>query len=174
VLGLAAGFAVPSGGAETGLRLQSPAFAAGAEIPRRHTCQGEDLSPPLSWTEPPAGTRSFALVVDDPDAPDPRAPKKTWVHWVVVGIPPRTRTLAEGAGGGQLPAGARNGLNDFGRADWGGPCPPIGRHRYVHKLYALDVELGELASPTKAELERAMQGHVLAQAELIGTYEKQP
>jgi len=155
-------------------RLQSSAFAAGAEIPRRHTCQGEDLSPPLSWTEPPAGTRSLALVVDDPDAPDPRAPKTTWVHWVVVGIPARTRALAEGAGGGQLPAGARNGRNDFGRADWGGPCPPIGRHRYVHKLYALDVELDELAAPTKAELERAMQGHVLARAELIGTYEKQP
>jgi Raf kinase inhibitor-like YbhB/YbcL family protein len=151
--------------------LRSPAFEPGAGIPSRHTCEGEDVSPPLSWSEPPAGTRSFALVVDDPDAPDPAAPKRTWVHWVVYGIPGDARALAEGAG--ERPAGGRSGRNDWGRAEWGGPCPPIGRHRYVHTLYALDADLGDLGAPTKAELQRALEGHVLGRAELVGTYQKQ-
>jgi hypothetical protein len=153
--------------------LRSPAFAPGAEIPRRFTCEGEDVSPPLAWSDPPAGTRSFALVVEDPDAPDPKAPTRTWVHWVVYDLPADARALAEGAGGGgALPPGARAGRNDWGRPDWGGPCPPIGRHRYFHRLYALDVELGDLREPTRAALERAMGGHVLGQAELMGTYQK--
>ena len=152
--------------------LHSSAFAPGAEIPRRHTCEGEDVSPPLAWSDPPPGTQSFALIVDDPDAPDPKAPKRTWVHWVVYDLPADARSLVEGAGP-SLPSGARAGKNDFGRAEWGGPCPPIGRHRYFHKLYALDTRLGDLGAATKAALERAMEGHVLGRAELVGTYEKQ-
>ena len=174
-LALAGALAVPidhAAGQDTGFALHSPAFQQGGEIPSRYTCEALDLSPPLAWTEPPPGTRSLALVVDDPDAPDPKAPQTTWVHWVVVGIPVQGRELAAGAGGRRLPTGARHGLNDWKRADYGGPCPPIGRHRYFFKLYALDTTLSELPSPTKAELERAMQGHILAQAELVGTYEK--
>jgi Raf kinase inhibitor-like YbhB/YbcL family protein len=174
---LAAGLlalAHPAGGADPmAITLRSPVFADGAEIPRRHTCEGEDVSPPLAWSDPPAGTRSFALIVHDPDAPDPKAPQRTWVHWVVYDLPADTRALAEGAGAGPLPAGARHGRNDWGRSDWGGPCPPIGRHRYFHELYALDTELGDLHAPSKAALERAMEGHVLGRAELIGTYQKQ-
>jgi Raf kinase inhibitor-like YbhB/YbcL family protein len=154
------------------MELVSPAFAPKGEIPTRYTCEGEDLSPPLRWSGVPAAARSLALVVDDPDAPDPRAPKRTWVHWVLYAIPPTATGLDEGAGPDELPAGTRVGRNDGGRTGYGGPCPPVGRHRYFHKLYALDVELAELRSPTKAELEKAMEGHVLARAELLGTYEK--
>jgi Raf kinase inhibitor-like YbhB/YbcL family protein len=154
------------------LALTSPAFAAGGEIPSRLTCEGADTSPPLAWTGAPAGTRSLALIVDDPDAPDPAAPKMTWVHWVLYNIPPGTTSLAEDASRKGLPPGARPGNNDWQRTAYGGPCPPIGRHRYYHKLYALNVELPELGAPTKAELERAMRGHVLAEAELVGTYQK--
>ena len=152
------------------LRLTSPAFADHGAIPRRHTCEGDDVAPPLAWTGAPAGTRSFALVVDDPDAPDPRAPKTTWVHWVLVDLPPAAAALAPGATAATLPAGAREGLNDWGRPGWGGPCPPVGRHRYFFKLYALDCTLPAPAHPTQAQLERAMRGHVLAHAELVGTY----
>jgi len=174
-LTLAAALALPlehAAGQDGGFALHSSAFQPGGEIPTRYTCEGLDLSPPLAWSEPPSGTRSFALVMDDPDAPDPKAPQTTWVHWVVVGIPAQMRELADGAGGRRLPTGARHGLNDWKRADYGGPCPPIGRHRYFHKLFALDTTLSELSSPTQAELERAMQGHILARAELVGTYEK--
>jgi len=168
--------AAPPGGAEPmAFTLRSSAFPDGAEIPRRHTCEGEDVSPPLAWSDPPAGTRSFALIVYDPDVPDPQAPKRTWVHWVVYGLPADARALAEDAGAGALPPGARHGRNDWGRRDWGGPCPPIGRHRYFHELYALDAELGDLGdlgTPTRAALERAMKGHVLGRAELLGTYQK--
>ena len=152
--------------------ITSSAFAPQGAIPARYTCEGEGVSPPLAWTDPPAGTKSFALVVDDPDAPDPAAPRRRWVHWVVVDLPADARSLAEGAGAGRLPAGARAGENDFGRADYGGPCPPVGRHRYVHQLYALDTTLPKLEAPTKADLERAMEGHVLGRAELVGTYQK--
>lgn len=154
------------------LRLSSPAFAHQGEIPARYTCEGEDVSPPLAWSGAPAGTKSLALVVDDPDAPDPKAPKLTWVHWVLYGLPPGDGGLAEDAARAGLPAGAHVGRNDWKRAGYGGPCPPVGRHRYFHKLYALDVVLPDLGSATKAELERAMQGHVLARAELVGTYQK--
>ena len=154
------------------LTLTSPAFAAGGEIPARYTCEGADLSPPLAWTAPPDGTGSLALVVDDPDAPDPKAPKVTWVHWVLYGLPPTAGSLPEGVGRDALPAGAREGLNDWKRPGYGGPCPPVGRHRYVFKLYALDAALPDLGRATKARLEEAMRGHVLAQAELVGTYAK--
>jgi hypothetical protein len=155
-----------------GFSLRSTSFEHQGVIPARHTCEGDETAPPLAWSDPPAGTKSLALIVDDPDAPDPRAPKTTWVHWVVYNLPATTRALPEGASGGTLPSGAREGVNDFGRNGYGGPCPPIGRHRYFHKLYALDVELTELPRPTKTNLEKAMQGHVLAEAQLIGTYEK--
>jgi Raf kinase inhibitor-like YbhB/YbcL family protein len=151
------------------LALQSPAFANGGRIPARHTCEGEDVSPALAWTGAPEATRTFALVVDDPDAPDPAAPKRTYVHWVLYDIPASATGLPEG---GTLPAGTREGRNDWGRTGYGGPCPPIGRHRYFHKLYALDAALGDLRTPDKAALERAMKGHVLAEARLMGTYEK--
>lgn len=154
------------------LTLTSSAFAAGAEMPGKLTCEGTDTSPPLAWTGVPAGTRSLALIVDDPDAPDPAAPRMTWVHWVLYNIPPATTALAEDAARGHLPSGAREGTNDWQRTGYGGPCPPIGRHRYFHKLYALDTELPDLGTPDKATLERAMRGHILAQAELVATYQK--
>jgi Raf kinase inhibitor-like YbhB/YbcL family protein len=156
----------------TPMELVSPAFAPNGEIPSRYTCEGEDLSPPLRWSGVPAGAKSLALVVDDPDAPDPRAPKRTWVHWVLHSIPPSATGIDEGAEPEDLPSGTGVGKNDWGRTEYGGPCPPIGRHRYFHKLYALDVDLAGLRSPTKAELEKAMAGHVLARAELVGTYQK--
>jgi hypothetical protein len=153
-------------------QLTSSAFANGKEIPARYTCEGEDASPPLAWTEPPEGTQSLALIVDDPDAPDPKAPRMTWVHWVVVGLPAGAGSLPEGVAQEALPSAVHFGRNDWKRADYGGPCPPIGRHRYFHKLYALDIELAELQTPTKLELLKAMQGHVLAHTELVGTYQK--
>jgi Raf kinase inhibitor-like YbhB/YbcL family protein len=154
------------------LSIRSSAFEDGAEIPLRYTCEGDDDSPPLAWSGVPAGAKSLALVVDDPDAPDPAAPKMTWVHWIVYDLAPAVTGLAEGPRHAPLPAGAREGRNDWRRTGWGGPCPPIGRHRYFFKLYALDAELGDLGTPTKPALERAMEGHVLAKAELVGTYEK--
>lgn len=155
------------------LSITSTAFAPNGEIPRRFTCEGEDLSPPLAWTGAPAGTKSFALVVDDPDAPDPAAPKTTWVHWILYDLPADATGLAEGVAPAALPAGTREGVNDWHRTGWGGPCPPIGRHRYFFKLYALDAVLGDLGRPTKSALEKAMAGHVLARAERVGTYQKQ-
>lgn len=153
------------------LAITSPAFTHEGAIPSAFTCEGRDRSPALMWSGVPANAGSLALIVDDPDAPDPAKPQRTWVHWVVVDIPPDAAGLP---GEGQaLPEGCREGLNDWKRAAWGGPCPPIGRHRYFFKLYALDCKLAQLAQPTKAELEKAMQGHVLAQAELMGTYQKQ-
>jgi len=152
--------------------LSSPAFDPGGEIPLRFTCEGEDVSPALAWSGAPAGTRSFALVVDDPDAPDPAAPQRTWVHWVLYDLPPDATGLAEGVASGALPPGTREGRNDWRRTGWGGPCPPIGRHRYFFKLFALDVELPDLGAPDAAALERAVAGHVLARAELVGTYQK--
>jgi len=154
------------------LRLSSPHFEHQAEIPATYTCEGEDRSPALAWSGLPPGTKSLALIVDDPDAPDPRAPKVVWVHWVLYNIPPSAPGLAEGARPEELPAGTREGLNDWKRTGYGGPCPPIGRHRYFHKLYALDALLPDLGRPTKAQLEKAIQGHVLGMAELVGTYLK--
>jgi Raf kinase inhibitor-like YbhB/YbcL family protein len=154
------------------LTISSSAFSAGGSIPAKYTCEGRDQAPPLSWSGLPEGTKSLALIVDDPDAPDPKAPKMTWVHWVLYNIPASARSLPEGAKTGDLPGGTLEGKNDWKRFGYGGPCPPIGRHRYFHKLYALDTLLPDLRGPTKAKLEKAMTGHVLASAELIGTYQK--
>lgn len=154
------------------LTLTSSAFAHNGEIPKRYTCQGQDISVPLAWSGIPAGTNSLVLIVDDPDAPDPKAPKMTWVHWIIYNIPPGTTSLAEDVRLSALTAGTLEGFNDWKRTGYGGPCPPIGRHRYFHKLYALDTVLSAMENPTKADLEQAMKGHVLEKAELIGTYQK--
>jgi hypothetical protein len=150
--------------------LKSSVFQHSGEIPSRHTCDGEDLSPPLSWTGVPAGTKSLAMIVDDPDAPDPKAPKMTWVHWMLYNIPPGTTGFTEGMTGKKLPQGTLEGINDWKQTGYRGPCPPIGRHRYYHKLYALDTALSDLKQPAKAILEKSMKGHILAQTELMGTY----
>lgn len=154
------------------LKLASSAFSQNGEIPGRYTCQGEDVSVPLGWSGAPAETKSLVLIVDDPDAPDPKAPKMTWVHWLLYNIPPGTTGLKEAVRSSELPAGTREGLNDWKRTGYGGPCPPIGRHRYFHKLYALDTVLPTMENPTRADVEQAMKGHVLETAELIGTYQK--
>jgi Raf kinase inhibitor-like YbhB/YbcL family protein len=154
------------------LTLSSSAFKHQTEIPSKYTCEGQDVSPPLSWLGVPDGTKSLVLIVDDPDAPDPKAPRMTWVHWVLYNLPPSSAGLAEDVAAKDLPKGTREGLSDWKRTGYGGPCPPIGRHRYFHKLYALDTVLPDLGKPTKADVEKAMQGHVLASAELIGTYQK--
>jgi Raf kinase inhibitor-like YbhB/YbcL family protein len=154
------------------LTVESPAFPDGGEIPAKYTCEGQDIAPPLAWSGIPPGTRSLVLIVDDPDAPDPKAPRMTWVHWVVYNMPPDTTALPEGTTSKQLPAGSSEGLNDWKRAGYGGPCPPVGRHRYFHKLYALDTVLEEMSKPVKAEVEAAIEGHVIEQAQMIGTYQK--
>jgi hypothetical protein len=154
------------------LKLTCPAFPEHGEIPARYTCDGGDHSPPLTWTGTPAGTRSLALIVDDPDAPDPKHPQRVWAHWVLYNLPPDTTALSENAATAGLPAGTHIGRNDWNRTGYGGPCPPIGRHRYFHKLYALDTMLPDLKHPTKVQLEHAMNGHILAQAELVGTYQR--
>ena len=152
------------------LSIKSPSFPHNGMIPREHTCEGKDAAPPLEWSEASPKTRSFALIVDDPDAPDPKAPKMTYVHWVLYNIPPSAVGLPKG---GATPPGTRDGTNDWKRTGYGGPCPPVGRHRYFFKLYALDTLLPDLKSPTKPQLLEAMQRHIVEQAELIGTYEKQ-
>ena len=155
------------------LQITSTAFEQDASIPRLYTCQGKDGSPPLSWSGVPAAARSLALIVDDPDAPDPAAPKMTWVHWILYNLAPTCTGLGQAVAPAALPAGTLEGKNDWKRTGYGGPCPPIGRHRYFHKLYALDAMLPDLKHPTKDQLLKAMDGHVLAQAELVGTYQKE-
>lgn len=151
------------------MQISSPDFAPQSEIPRRYTCEGDNAAPALCWTGVPARAKSLVLIVDDPDAPDPEAPQRTWVHWVLYDIPATAFGLPEG--GKPLPAGTREGINDWKRPGWGGPCPPIGRHRYCFKLYALDTALPVLPPHAgKATIEQEMRGHVLAQAELVGTY----
>jgi Raf kinase inhibitor-like YbhB/YbcL family protein len=152
--------------------ITSNSFQNGGEIPSKFTCEGNDCSPALNWSAGLANIKTFALIVDDPDAPDPEAPKMTWVHWVLFNIPSSTRGLPEAVSSTKLPAGTCEGINDWKRTGYGGPCPPIGRHRYFFKLYALDCDL-ELTKPTKAALEKAMQGHILAETVLLGTYQKQ-
>lgn len=155
------------------LQLMSAAFTHQTEIPRRYTCDGQDVSPPLAWSGVPGAAKSLVLIIDDPDAPDPKAPRMVWVHWILYNIPPSASELAEGVAAGQLPAGTREGKNNWQRTGYGGPCPPIGRHRYFHRLYALDTLLPDLGRPDKAKLEKAMARHIIAQAELIGTYARQ-
>ena len=154
------------------LTITSDVFPDGGEIPTQYTCQGEDISPPLRWSGIPDGARSLALIVVDPDAPDPAAPKMTWVHWVLYNLPPDSTGLDDNIDSGNLAAETLQGKNDWRRIGYGGPCPPIGRHRYFHKLYALDSELPDLGGPDKATLEKAMAGHILAQAQIVGTYAK--
>ena len=153
------------------LSLTSTAFAQQGPIPARHTCDGDDVSPPLTWHGVPANAKSLVLIVDDPDAPDPAAPRMTWVHWLLYNLPAQDGALPEAVIAAELPAGTRIGVNDWQRSAYGGPCPPIGRHRYFHKLYALDTVLPDLGKPHKAQLETAMRGHIVGQAELIGTYQ---
>lgn len=153
------------------LTLTSPAFKNNGSIPALYTCDGKDTSPALNWSGVPQNAKSLVLIVDDPDAPDPAAPKMTWVHWVLYNIPLTATGLAEGIKDADLPQGTLPGVNDWKRTGYGGPCPPIGRHRYFHKLYALDTVLPDLKRPTKAQVEKAIQGHVIGQAVLLGTYQ---
>ncbi len=152
------------------LTLRSDAFNANGVIPERYTCDGLNQSPPLDWSGVPEGTRSLVLIIDDPDAPDPRAPQRTWVHWVLYNLPPTTNTLPAGVVPQSLPHGAAQGVNDGGRMGYSGPCPPVGKHRYFHKLYAIDTILNVAEQPNKAAIELAMRGHIIAKAELIGVY----
>ncbi|MCS3903549.1 Raf kinase inhibitor-like YbhB/YbcL family protein [Methylohalomonas lacus] len=154
------------------MTLASGAFEHQGAIPERFTCDGEDISPDLAWSNLPAGTKSLALIVDDPDAPDPAAPEMVFVHWVLYNIPPELPGLPAGIDAESLPTGAAEGINDFKRVGYGGPCPPTGRHRYFHKLYALDRVLPDLSEPSKEELLKTMEGHILEQTELVGTYQR--
>jgi hypothetical protein len=156
-----------SSGVAMAFEITSAAFPAGGPIPRRHTCDGEDVSPPLAWKDAPAKTQSFALVCDDPDAP-----AGTWVHWVIYGIPASASALAEGVKPtATLEDGSRQGKNDFRRTGWGGPCPPRGTtHRYFFRLWALDRAVELPPGATRADLEQAVAGHTLGKAELMGRY----
>ncbi len=157
------------------LSLRSPDFDHEGSIPTRFTCDGEKISPALAWTGAPEGTLSFALIVQDPDAPDPAAPERTFIHWVLHDLPPTTDSLPAAVKSDALPAGARQGYNDSEHTGWTSPCPPIGRHRYYFRLFALDIMLGDIGTPTAGDLEQAMANHILASAELMGTYEsRQP
>ena len=152
------------------MELKAAAFKQGADIPVQFTCDGSNVSPALSWSAPPEGTQSFALIMDDPDAPG-----RTWVHWLLYDLPATERELPEGVPpDGPLPSRARQGRNDFGKTGYGGPCPPPGpAHRYYFKLHALDTELHLRADATRAEIDRSMIGHILAVAEVIGRYRRQ-
>ena len=150
--------------------ITSSAFPYGESIPKLYTCEGRNISPSLAWGGVPSGAKSLVLIVDDPDAPDPAAPRMTWGHWLLYNLPVDSTGLPEAVQ--TLPEGCLEGLNDWKRTGYGGPCPPIGRHRYFHKLYALDVVLPDLGMPDKKRLEQAMLGHVVAEAQLIGTYQK--
>lgn len=160
------------GGQGMSMKIESSEFVHNGDMPQRFTCDGQDLSPPLSWSGVPEGAKSLVLIVDDPDAPDPKAPKMTWVHWVLYNIPTDAGGLPEGVSSGSLPPGTAEGVNDWKRTGYGGPCPPVGRHRYFHKLYALDTVLSGLRKPSKTQIENAMKGHILAQAELVGLYQR--
>ncbi len=156
------------------LTLRSSAFHDGDSLPKRLTCEGEDRSPPLAWENLPEGTASLVLIIDDPDAPDPAAPRMVWDHWILYNLPPDCPGLDEGVTGAELPHGTGEGINSWGRTGYGGPCPPVGRHRYFHRLYALDIRLSpELGTPQKDDLLLAMDEHILAHAVLVGTYAAQ-
>jgi Raf kinase inhibitor-like YbhB/YbcL family protein len=154
------------------LTLTSKAFPNQSSIPAQYTCEGKNMSPPLSWSGVPGDAKSLALIVDDPDAPDPAAPKTIWTHWVLYNLPASDGTLSEGAKAADLPQGTREGTNDWKRIGYGGPCPPIGRHRYYFRLFALDLVLPDLGQPTRTKLLASMEGHVAVSAELMGTYRK--
>lgn len=157
------------GGKKMAFELTSSAFSQNGMIPSQYTCDGKDISPALKWNDPPQGTKSFALINDDPDAP-----MGTWVHWVIFNIPIGDRELKEDMPpDAELKNGARQGITDFGRIGYGGPCPPTGTHRYFFKLYALDTLLNLPSGCTKAQLLNAMKGHLLSEAQLIGKYKRQ-
>lgn len=155
------------------MKLTSPSFENQGEIPKKYTCDGEDIPPALTWSNVPEGTKSFAMIIDDPDAPDPANPRMTWVHWVLYNIPAMTSSLTEGVKENDLPKGTLEGLNDWKKTGYGGPCPPVGKHRYFHKVYALDIVLPDLKQPTKAKLEKAMEEYVLSKTELVGLYQRE-
>lgn len=150
--------------------ITSSVFVENGEIPKQYTCDGNDVSPPLAWDDIPDQARSLVLIVDDPDAPDPAAPKMTWVHWVLYNLPVESTGLPEAVVASELPTGTMEGINDWRRTGFGGPCPPVGRHRYFFKLYALDTVLPNLYKPAKSKVEQAMAGRIIAEAHLIGTY----
>jgi Raf kinase inhibitor-like YbhB/YbcL family protein len=156
------------------LTLTSPSFGHGDLIPRSHTSDGVNRSPPLTWEGVPAGARSLALVVEDPDAPDPASPQRIFAHWLIFNLPPHADGLALSVGRAALPRGTRLGRNDFGLLEYCGPEPPIGRHRYFFRLFALDAVLPvALGEPDRATLMRALQGHIIEEAELMGVYERE-
>lgn len=152
--------------------ITSPAFDADREIPQRYSCDDKDISPPLQWAGVPEGCLSLALIMDDPDAPDPAAPQMTWVHWVLYNLRADSGGIPEAVQDSELPAGTLHGINSWNRTGYGGPCPPTGRHRYFFKLYALNCTLPDLAHPDKDKLLESMQGHVLAETALMGTYQR--
>tara|TARA_Y100001936_G_scaffold41889_1_gene40510 strand:+ start:5414 stop:5911 length:498 start_codon:yes stop_codon:yes gene_type:complete len=154
------------------LEITSGSFVHNGMIPIRHTCDGQDISPELFWSGIPIGTKSLVLIVDDPDAPDPANPKMTWVHWVLYNISPDIDKLSENASVIGMPLGILEGINDWQRTGYGGPCPPIGTHRYFHKLYAIDIVLSDLQRPTKEILEEKIEGHIIEYSELIGLYHR--
>ncbi|MGZ5050209.1 MAG: YbhB/YbcL family Raf kinase inhibitor-like protein [Methylobacter sp.] len=164
--------ALAEGAQKMNLSLKSPDFEHQGEIPKAFTCDGDDRSPALSWSGVPENAKSLALIIDDPDAPDPAKPKMTWVHWVLYNIPANTTELPKAVAVRDLPSGTQQGKNDWKKTGYRGPCPPTGRHRYFHKLYALNTVLPDLNQPTKAELEKAMEGHIIEQTELVGTYQR--
>jgi Raf kinase inhibitor-like YbhB/YbcL family protein len=162
----------PEGNVMT-LTLASTAFTDQEPIPQKYTCEGEDVSPPLEWAGVPEEAQSLVLIVDDPDAPDPEAPQMVYVHWVLYNLPPDTPGLPENVTSADLPEGTLEGKNDWKRTGYGGPCPPIGRHRYFHKLYALNTRLLDMNNPTKSQLLEVMEPYIIAEVELIGTYQKE-
>lgn len=153
--------------------ITSTSFKHNGVMPSRYTCDGQNVSPPLVWTGVPETAKSLVLIVDDPDAPDPKAPKMTWVHWILYNIPPGAAGLPEAIPGDSLPPGTRQGKNDWQTIGYRGPCPPVGMHHYLHKLYALDIVLPDLMQPTKAGLETMIHGYVIAHTELVGRYARQ-
>jgi len=159
--------AARQGGKDMALTLSSPAFKASSSIPSKFTCEGSEMNPALQWSGAPSGTRSYALIVEDPDAPG-----KTFTHWVLYNLPADATGIPEAASSTGLPGGAAEGVNDFKRSGYGAPCPPSGRHRYIHHLYALDTKLPDLSNASADRLRAAIKGHVLAEAELVGTYQK--
>jgi len=169
---LLSGWGAQAKEATVALKISSSAFVDGGAIPAKYTCEGDDISPALAWSGVPDGAKSLVLIVDDPDAPDPAAPRMTWVHWVLYNLPPSATGLPEAVAEDALPPGTKGGINDWKRTGYGGPCPPIGRHRYFFKLYALDAMLPAMNKPTKADVEKAMKGHVLAETQIVGTYQK--
>ncbi|MEN3363406.1 MAG: hypothetical protein V7606_680 [Burkholderiales bacterium] len=154
------------------MKLTSSAFKHRDDIPPKYTCDGDDVSPPLSWSDLPVTTLSLALIVEDPDAPDPEAPQRIWTHWVLYNIPPDAAGLKEAVKSSELPPGTLEGRNDWHRTGYGGPCPPIGRHRYFFRLYALKTVLPDLGTPNRARLLQEMEGEILEQVDLIGLYQR--